>query len=299
MRLLGQLLLFASAFAFSGVTVLVKLALQSGMGPPVAAFLRFAVGFVAVLPLVLRNRGKLKPNRPWLVVLRALTNSGAVLLVFGSLAFTTVTKTNLLNLTAPVLVFVLAPILNREKSPALYLLLVVVTLGGSLLVVLDRGAVSLSSVNLGDLLALLSAVVAGFGLSVLREARKHDSSIVILFYMFAIGSVVTGAASLGSYGALPREAWFWALGAGLCALGAQVLLTVGYRHVPASEGALISASRILIAAVLGYLIFGDLVTLRTFVGGALILGSLATIGIHSRRGAVSGEDAEVGTPSGV
>ncbi|MFP4429950.1 MAG: EamA family transporter [Spirochaetaceae bacterium] len=170
-----------------------------------------------------------------LVFLRGLSNSGAVLLVFTALSLTTVTKTNLLNMTAPVFVFALAPLLNRERSPLLYFLLLIVTMAGSFLVVL----------------------------SVLREAL------------------------------------LWALGGSGCSLVAQTLLTVGYRHVPASEGSLISATRILIAAVLGYLVFGDLVTFRSFVGGSLILGSLATIGVHSRREESRGEEAAVGTPSGI
>jgi drug/metabolite transporter (DMT)-like permease len=292
-------MLFGSAFAFSGVTVLMKLAIDEGMSPPTAAFLRFAVGLVGILPLVIRNRKRLVPNRPWLVFLRGLSNSGAVLLVFTALSLTTVTKTNLLNMTAPVFVFALAPLLNRERSPLLYFLLLIVTLAGSFLVVLDRGAVSFASVNLGDLLAMISAVLAGVGLSILREARKHDSSIVILFYMFGIGTVATGIAVLGSYVPVTRQALLWALAGSGCSLVAQILLTVGYRHVPASEGSLISASRILIAAVLGYLVFGDLVTLRTFLGGSLILASLATIGVHSRREESGDEEAAVGTPSGV
>lgn len=292
-------MLFGSAFAFSGVTVLMKIAIDEGMSPPTAAFLRFAVGFVGILPVVFHNRKRLVPNRPWLVFLRGLSNSGAVLLVFTALSLTTVTKTNLLNMTAPVFVFALAPLLNREKSPLLYFLLLIVTLAGSFLVVLDRGAVSFASVNLGDLLAMISAVLAGVGLSILREARKHDSSIVILFYMFGIGTVATGIASLGSYVPVSRVALLWALAGSGCSLVAQILLTVGYRHVPASEGSLISASRILIAAVLGYLVFGDLVTLRTFLGGSLILASLATIGVHSRREESGDEEAAVGTPSGI
>lgn len=266
------------------------------MTPGTAAFLRFAVGFVGVLPLVIRDRATLRPKRPWLVLWRALGNSGAVLLVFTALSLTTVTKTNLLNLTAPVFVFALAPILNRERSPSLYFLLLVVTLLGSALVVLDRGPVNLGSANLGDLLALFSAVIAGASLSVLREVRKHDSSVVILFYMFGIGSVATGLYALVGYVPAPPEAWLWAFGGSVCALAAQILLTVGYRHVPASEGALISATRILVAAALGYLIFGDLVTFRTLIGGGLIIASLATIALHSRREQRLSQDSKVGTP---
>jgi drug/metabolite transporter (DMT)-like permease len=192
----------------------------------------------------------------------------------------------------------MAPILNRERSPGLYFILLVVTLAGSALVVLDRGPVNLGSANLGDLLALFSAVVAGAALSVLREVRKHDSSVVILFYMFAIGSVATGLFALVGYVPASGEAWLWALAGSVCALAAQILLTVGYRHVPASEGALISATRILVAAALGYLIFGDLVTVRTLAGGVLIIASLAAIALHSRRERRLAQNAQVGTPGG-
>ncbi len=64
-------MLCGSAFAFSGVTVLMKLAIAEGKSPPTAAFLRFAIGIVGILPLVIRNRKRLVPNRP------CLSSSGA------------------------------------------------------------------------------------------------------------------------------------------------------------------------------------------------------------------------------
>jgi len=70
-----------------------------------------------------------KPGSWW----RAVTNAAAVLLVFSALRYTTVTNANMLNMSYPVFVFLLAPWVNRERTQRSHYLYLVLAMTGTVL----------------------------------------------------------------------------------------------------------------------------------------------------------------------
>jgi len=130
---------------------------------------------------------------------------------------------------------------------------------------------------LGDLASLSAAVgFAGFVVGI-RRGRQTDMSVAIL-----IGAVITMAASAGmalvggtglvaptvdaglavTYGAL-------VIGAGI------VMLTIGAKSVPAAEIIVLSMSEVVLASIWVWLAFGEVPSILTLVGGAIVLGSIA------------------------
>jgi drug/metabolite transporter (DMT)-like permease len=215
---------------------------------------------------------------------------GALGFPFAGIRYTTVTKSNILNLTYPVFVFLAAPYIAAEKQKLQHVaFLAVAMIGAGLVVTGGTNGIDLGGINIGDVLSLLSGVVAGFAISGLREARKHDSSPVILFYQMGFGTVVTLLWMLPSF-AMPRG---WGLAHTLLAAAAsnagQYFLTEGYRHISASLGAIVLESGILFAALLGISLFHDPLTPPIIAGGVLILGSIAGVsGIFGRPGGKNG-----------
>ncbi|TVR70759.1 MAG: hypothetical protein EA427_05315, partial [Spirochaetaceae bacterium] len=102
----------------------------------------------------------------------------------------------------------------------------------------------------------------------------------VLFYMMVVGLVAN--AMLLPFFPLPapRVLGFIATAGAAGALG-QVLLTIGFRHISASAGALLSTARIPIAGIIGIVLFSDPVTLRTVTGAILILLSLVGVTLHN------------------
>jgi drug/metabolite transporter (DMT)-like permease len=144
---------------------------------------------------------------------------------------------------------------------------------------------ALEAVNAGDFLAFGSALVAGLAISALRQSRKHDGSLLILFYVMSVGSVVTFLLMLPGFRMPGAVAASYAVGAAVAALLGQVCLTVGYRYISAAGGALVSASRIVFAIALGVMLLGDPLTLRTIAGATLIILSLLGVsGVLRLRG---------------
>jgi drug/metabolite transporter (DMT)-like permease len=222
---------------------------------------------------VLIKRKSIRPNRLDYITLRSFLNIAALICFFSSIQLTTVTKATLLNMTYPVFVFVIAPFINKEKAKAYNCLFLLLTLVGTYLVTDPDFA----NINRGDLFALLSAIIAGFSLTTLREARKHDESYLIMFYLTSIG-IVINFVLMGPFFVLPESKVIpYLFLASLFGFLGQVCSTIGFRYLEAAIGALMTASRILFASVLGISIFADPLTLRIILGGILILISLVGV----------------------
>ncbi|MFO8063679.1 MAG: DMT family transporter [Spirochaetia bacterium] len=272
---MGVLIILLSAVLFAGTTVFVKLGAEiADISGRTSAFVRFFFGFMVIAAYALATGKSLRPRAPGLVALRALTNTLAVVLFFSGLQLTTVTNGNMLNMTYPVFVFAVAPLLNREATPRVYYLFLALTLAGIYLVLSPAEGPAFSGINAGDMLALASAVAAAVAISALREARKHDGSFLILFYLFSFGTVASFFVMLPGFSMPPTHALGVLTGVAVCAFAGQLTLTVGYRYISAAGGAIVSAARIVFAAVLGSLIFADPIGWKTLLGGAFILISL-------------------------
>ena len=185
-RKIGVILLLMSSLCFAVSTVFVKLTTIHSEVPGIEiTFFRFFLGFILVLCYSIAKKQSLRPNRIRYVVLRSILNFVAVCFFFTGIQFTTVTNANMLNMTYPVFVYLFTPFINKERGPRIYILYLVFTMVGIYLIINPE----ISGINKGDIFALTSGIIAGAAISHLREARKYDSSFIVLFYLMAIGSV--------------------------------------------------------------------------------------------------------------
>lgn len=262
-------LMLAAAFFALAAALAKRTGQLSGIPAVEMVFFRYLIGFVAVGAWALIRRQDVRPRRLDYVALRVALNIAGVTLLYMGVQATTVTKANMLNMTYPVFVFALAPLVNRERSRPANLLWLLLALAGLYLIILPR----FSSVNRGDLLSLLSAVLTGGAISVLRESRKYDSSVSIMFSLTLVGSIVTLLMSLPHF-QMPRGPVLpYLLGSAAAGAGGQVMVTVGYRHVRAATGSLLESSRIVFGSLLGVLFFSEAFTLRLLVAALLLLAA--------------------------
>jgi drug/metabolite transporter (DMT)-like permease len=272
----GALLLGVAALFFALTTVFAKLVSErSEVGGVASAFFRYLIGFVAITALAARKQVRPLPNSWTWTLLRALLNIAASVFFFLAVEFTTITNANLLNLTSPVFIFLLAPFMpGYQRRPTVDYLFLALTMIGAWLVVVP----SFDQVNLGDLYGLASGVLGGIAITMLYQARRYDNAIVILFYQMGLGTLLTMAWGLTAelMNATP-DVWLLLFGVGACGALAQFLLTEGYHYIDTQRGSIVSSAQILFAAVMGVLLFGDPVTWRTSLGGLSILLSLVGI----------------------
>jgi drug/metabolite transporter (DMT)-like permease len=281
----GALLLGMGAFLFALTTVFAKMAIQSGGFSGIQlALSRAAIGCVYFGVMAILHKRFALPNRPDLNIARAIFNTLSLALFFLAIAQTSLTNANLLNMTSPIYIFLLAPWLGDGRPSWLSAGFLVLAFVGMILVVRPE----FGHVNPGDVLGAISGVFGGLAIATLRKARQHDRASTILLWQMAIGTMLLLPWALLTPGVwvATAGAWAWLLLCGCTGVLAQTLLTIGYRYIDAARGSIISASQIGFAAGLGIVVFGERITWHTAVGGGLIALSLVGVsGLWRRWGA--------------
>ncbi len=276
---IGILLQVFSSLAFALATVFGKMVTDRAAVSSIEVTLfRFVLGSAVMGGYVLAARKPVRPARPDLVVWRALLNFASVVLLFLGAQYSTVTKANMLQMTFPAFVFLIAPRINRERTRLGQYVSLALTLVGIWLIV----SPDLRQFNPADLIGLASGVTAAFAVAILRESSKFDPSYMILFYLMGMG-LAANTLLVAPFFVLPG--WGLLVPLLLSALAGflgQVATTVGFRYVDARTGALASASRIVFAALLGAMLFSEPITLRIALGGGLILVALAGTSVRVR-----------------
>lgn len=270
----------ASACFFAASTVAVKFVGNYGMPPMTIAFGRFALGaLIFGLWFLLKRRRWPRPVHKGHVLGRAVSNLLAVIALYYGLALTTVSKANILNLTYPVFVALLSPwLLGERASLKRY---GAVTLGFVGIVLIIRPDFS-AGINIGDLLALASGVVAAFSVLALRKAREYDATDTIVFYLMALGALVLAPAAPWLAQAAPHHLGIWFVSS-LLGVAAQVTITMGYRYLAAIDASIASTTQIVMAALLGSMFFAEPITAAVVAGAALILLAITLIASESRQ----------------
>lgn len=278
-------LLALAAFFFALTTVFARLALNAApaLDSYQLVFFRFLVGFVWVGAWVARSGHSVRPVRPKWVYLRAVFNTAAVIFFFLGVEYSTITNANVLNMSSPVWIFLLAPLYDpATHMPRSYVVYLVLTMVGLYLVVVP----DFGQIRIGEVYGALSGLLGGIAISNLHRARRHDSTVRILLYQFGFGMLVLLVLTYPTY-TWQASAWAWVcilLSAGLGVAGQQ-LLTVGYRYLDARTGSIVSASQMLHAAALGILLFSEPLSWRIALGGGCILVSLLGVsGLWARWG---------------
>jgi len=270
-------LLLTAEFLFALSTVFVKYVTNgSEISGVEISFFRFLTGLILTSTYIKSTGKKVRMIKPFNIYMRGFFNTVSVIFFFLGVQYTTISNTNLLNMTYPVFVFIISPLITKEKIRGDLFIYLFSVLAGIYLVVSPSGS-SITNVNMGDIFALLSGITAGFGITYLREARKTDHTYTILIYLFTIGSIFSGLLIFNSF-ITPQGIYLWyiLLIAVLSYIG-QVLLTTGYRCVSATAGSLISSARIVFAIILGVIFFSEPVTYRIISGSILIMISLAGV----------------------
>lgn len=268
-QLLGWLSLFASAFLFYLATLIIR------WGEPVVTieasfyvFARFFTGFLVVVITMICRHQKLNPVNYHYLLGRAIANTVAVFCFYQAVATGTVAEANILNMTYPVFVALFSWFFLKSQRDLFSLGAMVAACTGILLVLMPPGEFQIPLHNTWGIFSGFTAAAAIIYLNVSR--RYHDSQ-TILFFMFGIGGAVMYL--------LFHEAIFWPdlteffflLACSVAGVLGQYLLTFGFRYVTATEGAIISSSRILLAAFLGPLIAADPALEWAGWSGALLL----------------------------
>jgi drug/metabolite transporter (DMT)-like permease len=263
----GAVALLSASFVFAVMGVLVKLAAAQGIPAAEAAFGRMLFGLALVAGLRRVGAVRLETERRGMLITRGLLGVVALLFFYASLGGTSLANATLLSNTYFIFGPIVSAFLLRERPSARSAVAIPVALAGVWIVINPQ----LGGVRWGDVAGLLSGMIAGFSIVTIRDLRRTESSLIILWYLCLVGSVVTAVLMLE--GAVLPTAPQLLLLLGIAGLGtfAQLLLNYGFKDCSVAAGTLLSLTTILHGMLLGHWIFGEPLTARFAWGGALVL----------------------------
>lgn len=268
---MGAFYVLLSALFFVLSSVYGKIVTNTtGMSGIITSLGRFLIGTVAMFIYMIYEKKNFKPVNFKPIFSRALFNGLTVLLYSIGFQYTTVTNVNMLQMTYPIFIILLTPYFTKEKiKPSTYIYLTII-MASTFIVVNPK----FNSVNIGDVLSLLSAITSAVSIMNLTAARRTDEGYMIVFYVMLLGAIFTLPFSYKDLICFESKGLLPLLLSSLFGFLGQVFITIGYKYVDSATGALVSTSRIVFATLIGVLFLGEPINSRIITGGMLIIISL-------------------------
>ena len=276
----GVLLALAAAACFATTAAMVKVAVESFHVLQIL-FVRQMIVFATTFPTLARDfPDSLKTNQPRLHAVRLTGAFTALVCGIWALSLLPLSTAVTLGFAQVFFVALLAKSVLSEAVGVHRMGAVAVGFVG-VVVVMRPGVDGLADV--GAAVALAGALGAAVAVICVRRLSQTESSTTLLVWQ---------AIAIGSVAALPMP-WLWQ---SPDAAGALLLLAIGslsavgqwigvsaLRHGEASVVGNVEYTKLLYAAVLGYLIFDEWPDSWTLVGAAIIIAAAAYIFQRERR----------------
>ena len=262
----GALLMVTSALFFAGMGIGVKVASKE-LPNAIVVFFRSAIGFAALTPLLPRlGRGGLATTHLAEHLIRSLAGLAAMYCFFYAIGRMRLADAVLLNYSLPLFMPMIARLWLKEPVPGgLWRGLAVGFLGIAL--ILKPGLGLFNPVALVGLAAAVLAALAQVGV---RRLTETEPVTRIVFYFGLISTLVSALPLVSAWRTPPTALWGTLLLIGLCATGAQLLLTRAYAHAPAAQVGPFIYAAVPFAALLDGLVFGVWPDALSIAGGALV-----------------------------
>ncbi|MCH8033847.1 MAG: DMT family transporter [Bacteroidetes bacterium] len=257
---------------------------RSGMefvGPFTFNALRFTLGGISLIPLLLINRKRKFNNEPILplsskkILLRGGIIAGVILFLGasfqqGGIVYTTAGKAGFITGFYIILVPILGIMFKQKTSAAIWLGAVIALAGLYLLSVQEN-----FSIGLGDLLVLASAFFWGFHVLVISRFSPKTDPIQLAFFQFMLCAFFSLIASLVIETTTIQnifDASVPILYAGVVSVGiAFTLQVIAQRDAHPSHAAIIMSLEAVFALIGGWIVLDEIIPLRGLIGCGLML----------------------------
>ena len=284
----GIALKVASVCIFVAMASLIKAA-SAEVPPGQAVFFRSTFALpVIVVWLWYRHElaTGLKTKSPLGHLWRGLIGTSAMGLGFAGLGLLPLPEVTAIGYAAPLLVVIFASMFLGEEVRAFRLTAVAMGLVGVVIVLSPRLSVGADpdiAETLGAVLVLGSALCAALAQVFVRKMVQTESTSAIVFW-FSVTAASLSLLTLPWGRAVPS----WPVAgmlilAGLMGGVGQILLTSSYRFADASLIAPFEYTSMLLALIVGYVIFDEVPTTHMLIGAAIIVTAGVAIILRERQ----------------
>ncbi len=242
-------------------------------------FARYAVAGLLMLPFVIANPSRLQVSSPTRYLARTVAGLSGIALMFTAVQTIPLASATAIGFTSPIFAMMFAALLLGERIFKVRWIAAVIGLSGALIIA-SPGPTVLAS---GALIALAAAAFMGAEIvGVKWLAQTADGAITILFYSNVAGLILSGVAMLTDFVWPTFEQSLLLTLIGTLAIAGQTCIIRAARLSEASFLAPFFYISLLYAAVIGYVVFDEVITIPVAIGCFAILTS-AVLMMNDRR----------------
>ena len=236
-------------------------------------FFRSIIALVALWPMIARQGGvrTLATRRPFWHVVRVASGVVGMVTAFYGYAVLPIATVTALGFTMPLFLTALSIPLLGEKVGFRRWSAVIVGFGGVLLILRPGG----------DGIALIPALIVVFGAfawavamaAIRRMGQLGESNVTIIAWFSVGGAAVAGLAMIPVWVTPDPRDFALLVAIGIISTAAQLLMTEAYRRAEASLVAPFEYVGILWTGLLGFVIWGERLSVWTLAGVAVLVAS--------------------------
>jgi drug/metabolite transporter (DMT)-like permease len=273
------LIVVATACA-AGMNILVK-QLTLDLHPYVIGFFRCLFGIVVLLPLLVPRGAltQLKTKRLRLHVLRAALHLITMLSAFFAIGLTPVAKVVAIKFGGPLFASILAILWLRERIHTRRAVALLVGFAG-MLVIIQPGSVELEP---GVVYAIGSAACWAFMAICIKLLSRTETSIAMTFYLSILTTPMAFLLALNHWQYPTWEQLILLMGMGFLGSFSHLCIAEAYKSADVTVLTPFDFFKLIWVAFLGFLIFDEIPTLWTWVGGAMIFSATVYIAYRERQ----------------
>ncbi|WFR95503.1 DMT family transporter [Rhizobium tumorigenes] len=246
----------------------------AGAYPPfLVAMIRYWTFALFAIALAARSRGGLavtvRTRRPWLQILRGLLLAAQIVIVIQSFAMVGLARSQAIFSSGPLIVALLSvPILGEKVGWRRWTAIFVGFLGVLLILKPESGFF-----DVRFLVPLSSALLFSFYVIVTRLVSRQDASMTSFFYTGVVGAIAMSCIGPFFWMPLTPHDWIWMGLLCLTGMSSHYCLIRAYDLLDAVVIQPLTYLQLVYAAIIGVVVFGEVLTANMVVGAAIVVGA--------------------------
>lgn len=265
----GALWLVSGGFIFTSTSVMIRL-LSSQIESVQTAFFRAVISVVLLLPMIASGRVK-----PWLSqriaghFWRTFMGTVSMVLGFYAVSLLPLADATAIAFSQPLFSVVVAALIAGEKVRWRRWSATVIGFVG-VLVMVRPGA---GSLQLGALVALANAATVAVSILLVKRLSDSEPPLMILTQFALFSTVLLAGPAIAVWRWPDLWGWVLAIGVALTATVGQYFWVQAFKAGEMSAVAPFEYLRLPFAVFVGWLIWGEMPVIWTYVGAVIVIGS--------------------------
>ena len=242
-------------------------------------FFRAASSLFFTFGFLFKNNIPILGNNKKLLIIRGLVGVTSMSFFFMSTKYLPIGTAVSLRYMAPIFAAIFAVFLLKEQVKPLQWLFFSVAFAG--VIILKGFDAELNGYGL--LLIFISAIFSGLVYVVIGKIGKGDHPVVIVNYFMVISALVGGVMSINNWVNPVGMEWLMLFGLGVFGYFGQVFMTKAFQVASTNQVAPLKYLEVIFTVLFGVFIFGEIYTLWSLLGIAMIIIALILNALYKRR----------------